>query len=82
MGYEASGSRVNTIFCKLCRKFKAELSATRNYSVNFVNGIGGSSLKKDGVRKHSMTEMHRKALGIEYPMPKLGAAFAATPLGE
>lgn len=50
--------------CSLCHKHQVWLRCLRNYSMSFIEGVTGSS-PKDNIRKHSNSDMHKKACGIE-----------------
>ena len=63
--YDVKEGKVTRIFCALCTKHEERLRVLRNYSVSFVQGILGTSLKKDNVSKHSNSDMHRKACDLE-----------------
>ena len=48
---EERDGKVVKIKCKLCIKHKDRLKYSVNMSMKFINGITGSSLKKDNVDK-------------------------------
>lgn len=50
---DESDGVVTRIYCRLCAKFADRLkSFSRNFSMHFVNGITGVSMKKDALDKH------------------------------
>ena len=63
--YDDKDEKVTRIYCALCSEHQERLKDMRNYSPAFVNGVVGTALKKDNVRKHTTSEMHRKACNIE-----------------
>ena len=56
--YDVKEGKVTPIFCALCMKNRERLCALRNYSASFVQGIAGTSLKKDNVSNHRNFDMH------------------------
>lgn len=51
---------VNRIYCRLCAKFVDRLkSSSRNFSLHFVTGITGASMKKDAIDKHYKSDGHK-----------------------
>lgn len=86
-----SGNFVTEISCKLCMRHVDRLRGNRNFSMSFVNGIQGTSLKKDQLNKHKNSDMHKLALSFElnsvtdinklYQTP-IGQAFGKAKTGE
>ena len=64
--YDESSEKVTRFFCVLCAKYKDRLHAIRNFSSSFVDGISGTALKKDNVKKHRHSEQHSKAVSLEH----------------
>jgi hypothetical protein len=56
---------VMKIRCKICAEFRSRLKNVRNFSDAFINGITGSSLKRDNLSKHSTSVMHLHALRMK-----------------
>ena len=56
--YDIKEGKVTRIFCALCTKHQEKLHALRNYIVSFVQGIAGTSSKKDNVSEHRNSDMH------------------------
>lgn len=81
--YEEAGGKVNLIYCAMCRKHADRLKAVRNFSPGFIDGVTGTSLKKDNVSKHSTSNMHTKAMDMEQrPSQTLSGIMKTTPLGK
>ena len=70
------------IFCALCAKHKDRLHAIRNFSSSFVDGISGTALKKDNVKKHRHSEQHSKAVSLEHKPTTLKEIYRCTSLGR
>ena len=60
--YDYTAGCVVRVYCEMCLKHAERL--TRNYSPSFVNGVTGSSLKKDNIVEHSKSDVHKKAISI------------------
>ena len=79
---EKSG-RVTHLYCAMCATHVDKLKALRNFSPSFVNGISGGALKKDGVIKHSKSDMHSKAVTLtRKPKMALHEIYKSTPIGR
>ena len=57
--YNGQLGTLTRVYCELCSEHDDKLKSLRNFSPSFVNGITGSSFKKDNVVKHSKSDMHR-----------------------
>ena len=55
--YDQSGGKVTRFFCELCHKHRDRLRAIRNFNSAFIDGVTGSTLKKDNVAKHKKSDM-------------------------
>ncbi|XP_071854674.1 uncharacterized protein [Apostichopus japonicus] len=72
---------VERLRCRVCSDERVR--ALRNYSNSFVEGITGSGMKKDNVKKHSRTEMHVKAIALSRGVKRtLSEIYSSTPLGK
>ena len=80
--YDESGGKVTRGFCALCAKHKDQLHAIRNSSSSFVDGISGTALKKDNVKKQRHSEQHSKAVSLEHKPTTLKEIYRCTPLGR
>ena len=81
--YDKSQGKVDRVFCALCTKHRDRLSAVRNFSSSFIDGIRGSALKKDNVVKHTKSDMHVKAMDMERkPARTISDILRTTPLGK
>ncbi len=56
--------------------------ALRNFSSSFIDGITGTALKKDNVKKHQLSDMHSKAVNLERKPATLTDIDKLTPLGR
>lgn len=63
--YDAKDNTVTRIFCAFCSKYQDRLQGLRSYILSFIKGIVGTALKKDSVKKHSSSDMHRNACDME-----------------
>ena len=79
--YDESGGKVTRISCALCTKYKDRLQALRNFSSSFIDGVSGTALKKDNVKKHQRSDMHAKAVSIERK-PTGTEIYRSTPIGR
>ena len=77
--YDESGGKVNRIFCALFSKHQDRLREVRNFSSAFVDGITETALKKDNVCKHQRSDMHGKAVNMEW-QPTINEIYSSTPL--
>ena len=67
----------------LCSKHQERLQCLRNYNSSFVQGIAGTTLKKDNARKHGNSDIHHKACDIERsPATTLLQIYCSSPLGK
>ncbi|XP_077378595.1 uncharacterized protein LOC144019423 isoform X3 [Festucalex cinctus] len=73
---------VQEVHCSLCRKHEMQIRSLRNYSANYVKGVRGAALKKDGLRKHATSEQHLKAHTIEYPVNVTDRPLQSTPVEQ
>ena len=66
MLFEDEGGFVKKIKCGLCIKHEGKLKYNNNFNAVWsTEGISGTSLKKDTVKKHSLSDAHRRAVNIE-----------------
>ena len=52
---------VLSVDCQLCTKYQERLRCMRNCNSSLINGIDGTSSKKDNVQKHAKSEQHKRA---------------------
>lgn len=82
LDFETDGkSNVISIRCILCSKFADKLKMKRNFNSGFINGITGTSLKKDNIVKHSKSDMHVTAVNLEHK-PDSVKKIMDTPIGK
>ena len=80
--YEEKNGAVLRVYCQLCKNNEGQLRALRNFSPNFISGITGSALKKDGCVKHMKSDMHQRAIALTNRPKNLEAIFKTTPIGK
>ena len=80
--YEAQEGKVVKIYCVLCTKHETKIRALRNYSKSFIDGIGGSALKKDNVVKHARSDQHMRAISLEKRPATLLDIYKTTAIGR
>ena len=80
--YNETAGCVTRVYCEVCAKHADNLKCLRNYSPSFVNGVTGSSLKKDNIVKHSKSDMHKKALSISKRPRTMEDLYRSTPIGR
>ncbi len=74
---------VSRVHCRLCAKFASRLqSASRNFSLQFANGITGPSLKKDNIEKHMKSDAHNRAETLERGPLSIDQFFKDTAIGK
>lgn len=62
---ELSNGQLLSVMCKVCHRQEQHLRLCRNFNDSFINGIEGSSLKKDNLSKHAKSDSHKLALKLD-----------------
>ena len=79
---EETAGRVTCIKCKLCIRHENKIKYLKNFNKAFIEGVRGSSIKKDQVVKHAGTESHRRAEGLDKDPLSVNELLQKTAIGK
>jgi len=75
-----TGTMVTKMKCALCLKFEDTIKYCRNFNKAMIVGV--TTVKKDVVKKHLHSEMHKKAMGLNSHPQSVADFFQKTDLGK